>query len=195
MSFEFNNSIITKRRKGDIADPFISISEAHIITNSTVQLSEIPSSFTKVTVIGNDITWLEQSSGIPSANTYVVDYDINLITFHSSRNGLQLLFNFKGTGMHFIPISMIYTQIDENNNVVQTLGNIVEDGKLAIDAYGGILSAITSAEGSTAIALSTKTALDASNATALSSKTSLDASISLANLRNVRYRKIMGVNY
>ena len=77
MSFEFNNSIITKRRKGDIADPFISISEAHIITNSTVQLSEIPSSFTKVTVIGNDLTWLEQSSGIPSANTYVVDYDID----------------------------------------------------------------------------------------------------------------------
>lgn len=127
MSFEFHNSIITKRRIGNYLDPFVSLSEAHTITNSTVQLSEIPSSFTKVTVIGNDVIWSEQSSGIPSENTYVVDYDINLVTFHSSRNGLQLQFNYKGTGLHYIPMNMIYTGLDENNNVSQTLESLIED--------------------------------------------------------------------
>ena len=74
---DFNNSIITKRRLGTAEDPFVSLSEAHTIENSVVQLSEIPDGFTKVTVIGQSITWAEQISGIPTANTYVVDYNID----------------------------------------------------------------------------------------------------------------------
>lgn len=195
MSFEFNNSIITKRRKGDVSDPFISISEAHTITNSTVQLSEIPDEFTKVTVSGNDVTWLEQSSGIPSANTYVVDYDINLVTFHATRNGLQLQFNFKGTGMHFIPALMVYTQLDENNtNVIQTLQEVADSANNASTLISNLESNI-----STGTALNSN--LTSINTTANITKANLDQSISNGivitqnNLRNLRYRKIMGVNY
>jgi len=126
LSFLFNNSIITKRRIGNTESPFLSISESHTITNSTVQLSEIPDSFSKVIVTGENITWIEQTSGIPTENTYVVDYDINIITFHLSRNGLQLQFDFMGTGLHYVPTSMIYTVLDENNNVTQTLQSLTD---------------------------------------------------------------------
>jgi len=134
MSFEFHNSIITKRRMGTSEDPFLSLSEEHTITKSTVQLSEIPDSFEKVTVSGNSTTWIEQTSGAPSENNYVVDYDINLVTFHSSRNGLQLQFDFKGTGMHYIPSSMIYSQLDENNNVVETIQTVAETTSIILES-------------------------------------------------------------
>lgn len=126
MSFPFNNSIISKRRLGTTESPFVSLSEAHTIENSVVQLSEIPSEFNKVTVTGQSVTWLEQTSGIPSENTYVVDYVGNLVTFHSSREGLQLQFDFKGTGLHYIPAGMVYTQLDGNNNVIQTIESLAD---------------------------------------------------------------------
>jgi len=122
----FNDtSIITKRRKGTSDDPFVSLSESHQIENNSVILSEIPSSYTKVLVTGAGTIWYEIPSGIPSANQYVVDYIANIITFEASRNGLQLQFNFKGTGLHYVPASMVYTKIDGNNNVIETLQDVV----------------------------------------------------------------------
>ncbi|HEY8889450.1 MAG TPA: hypothetical protein VIM70_04295 [Clostridium sp.] len=124
MSIFNDTSIITKRRKGTSDDPFVSLSESHQIENNSVILSEIPSSYTKVLVTGAGTIWYEIPSGIPTANQYVVDYIANIITFEASRNGLQLQFNFKGTGLHYVPASMVYTQLDVNNNVSQTLQDL-----------------------------------------------------------------------
>jgi len=136
MSLNFNKGIITKRRKGNSADPYIGLTETHVIINATVYLSEIPDSFEKVIVIGNDIMWMEQISGVPAVNSYIVDYSTNIVTFHPSRNGLQLEFRFKGTGFCYVPSDMIYTQLDENNNVIETLWDIINYGSIAINSIG-----------------------------------------------------------
>jgi len=171
---DFNNSIITKRRLGTSEDPFVSLSEAHTIENSVVQLSEIPDSFQKVTVTGQSITWAEQVSGIPTANTYVVDYNINLVTFHSSREGLQLQFDFKGMGMHFIPASMVYTNAVDGE-VIQTLKDVAGSSSEASTVLSNLNSAIGT--GGT-----TNTTLNLSISNAISTKNSLDNSESIAEL-------------
>jgi len=178
---DFNNSIITKRRLGTSEDPFVSLSEAHTIENSVVQLSEIPDQFTKVTVTGQSITWAEQVSGLPTANTYVVDYNINLVTFHSSREGMQLQFDFKGTGLHFIPIDMIYTNASDGV-VITTMRDVVvansESSTVlsnlnASIATGGTIN--TTLNLSISNAVSTKNSLDNSNGIATTTKSELDA--------------------
>ena len=218
MSFEFHNSIITKRRVA----PFPFASEAHTIENSVVQLSEIPDSFQKVTVSGQSVAWAEKSSGIPSENEYVVDYDSNFITFHSSREGLQLQFDFYKTGMHYVPISMIYTQTS-NGEVVQTLQDVVEGSGEASTVLSNLNSSIstgnslnstlnttissantaisnsntakTNLDNSNTAAQNTKTILDGSNITAQATKNNLDSSISLANLTKTNLdASILNVN-
>jgi len=171
---DFNNSIITKRRLGTSEDPFVSLSEAHTIENSVVQLSEIPDQFTKVTVTGQSITWAEQVSGLPTANTYVVDYNINLVTFHSSRESMQLQFDFKGTGMHFIPASMVYTNAVDGE-VIQTLKDVAGSSSEASTVLSNLNSAIGT--GGT-----TNTTLNLSISNAVSTKNSLDNSESIAEL-------------
>jgi len=178
---DFNNSIITKRRLGTAEDPFVSLSEAHTIENSVVQLSEIPDGFTKVTVIGQSITWAEQISGIPTENTYVVDYNINLVTFHSSREGMQLQFDFKGTGMHFIPASMVYTNAVDGE-VIQTLKDVAGSSSEASTVLANLNSAIgtggttnSNLTSSISNAVSTKNSLDNSNGMATTTKSELDA--------------------
>jgi len=171
---DFNNSIITKRRLGTAEDPFVSLSEAHTIENSVVQLSEIPDGFTKVTVTGQSITWAEQISGIPTENTYVVDYNINLVTFHSSREGMQLQFDFKGTGLHYIPIDMIYSNASDGV-VIQTLRDVVVSSGDASTVLSNLNSAIGT--GGT-----TNTTLNLSISNAVSTKNSLDNSESIAEL-------------
>jgi len=172
---DFNNSIITKRR----IPPFPFASEAHTIENSVVQLSEIPDGFQKVTVTGQSITWAEQVSGIPSENTYVVDYENNFITFHSSREGLQLQFNYYKTGLHYVPISMIYTQTSDGE-VVETLQDVVFASGNASTVLSNLNSAISTGtstnstlSSTNSIATQTKTDLTSINSTALVTKTDL----------------------
>ena len=204
---DFNNSIITQRRLGTSEDPFVNLSEAHTIENSVVQLSEIPDSFQKVTVTGQSITWSEQVSGLPSVNTYVVDYSINLVTFHSSREGMQLQFDFKGTGLHFIPISMIYTNASDGE-VITTLQDVVESSGEASTILSNLNSSIStgstlnsSLNSTISTANNTKSALESSTAIALATKESLDEFVNdgtfatQINLLNLKHKALMGVNY
>lgn len=130
---DYNDPIITKRRTGNSDSPFVSISEPHQIENSAVVLSEIPSELERVKVTGEDITWYEKTEGIPSENEFVVDYVEGIVKFHDSRNGLQLRFDFVGTGLHYIPISRVFTNV-ENGDVVETLGDIIDNGRMFIDS-------------------------------------------------------------
>jgi len=178
---DFNNSIITKRRLGTSEDPFVSLSEAHIIENSVVQLSEIPDQFNKVTVTGQSITWAEQISGIPTANTYVVDYNINLVIFHSSREGMQLQFDFKGTGLHYIPIDMIYSSASDGE-VITTMRDVVVANSNASTVLSNLNASIATGGTTNSNLISsissaniTKTALNDMNIIAIATEASLSS--------------------
>ena len=123
--FDFNTAVISRRRQGTPDDPYIDIQESQQIINNKAILSEIPDTFTKVQVSGQDITWIE-TTGVPSENQYQVDYNEALVLFHESRNGLTFSFSFKGTGAHYLNAKRVFTQVSETGEILETLQDIVD---------------------------------------------------------------------
>ncbi|RYI30627.1 hypothetical protein EVU96_09430 [Bacillus infantis] len=142
----FNNPIITKPRKGTLEDPFVDLRESHQVVNGTVILSEIPDELNRVQVTGLSKQWYEvHNSESIAENEFFVDYSSNIVTFHPSINGESLDFNFKGTGMHYVPASMIYTQ-QNNNTVTETLDEIISKGDTALKAIEDLTGIVEEAE-------------------------------------------------
>jgi len=132
MQFDYNDPIITKRRKGTSDDPFIDCNETHVVENGKVILTEIPDPFTRVIVTGANKQWYEIQSGIPKDNEYLVDYKNKIVTFNTVNNGLQLNFSYKGTGLTYVPTSMIYTK-QNNGEIVETLKQLTDSTEQARD--------------------------------------------------------------
>jgi len=80
-------------------------------------------------VSGQGIAWIE-TTGVPSENQYQVDYNDSLVLFHESRNGLTLSFSFKGTGCHYLNAKRIYTKLNDNNDITETLQDVVDNIKI-----------------------------------------------------------------
>jgi hypothetical protein len=133
MQFDYNDPIITKRRKGTSNDPFIDCNETHVVENGKVILTEIPDPFTRVIVTGANKQWYEIQSGIPKDNEYLVDYKNKIVTFNTVNNGLQLNFSYKGTGLTYVPTSMIYTK-QNNGEIVETLKQLTDSTEQARDS-------------------------------------------------------------
>ena len=127
--FDFNTAVISRRRQGTPDDPYIDIQESQQIINNKAILSEIPDTFTKVQVSGQNITWIE-TTGVPSENQYQVDYNEALVLFHESKNGLTLSFSYKGTGAHYLNIKRIFTQVSDSDEILQTLDQVVDNANL-----------------------------------------------------------------
>jgi hypothetical protein len=142
MSFEFNNPLIMTLRSGSSEDPFININDTRKIINNTIYLNELPDSFNKVSISG----YYETTNSSPSSNEFFVNYTNGIITFNPSESGKTVMANYKGRGLIQYPSSRIYTQVDNNNNPIETLKDIIEDGRQAIDVYGGIIQVISDAQ-------------------------------------------------
>jgi hypothetical protein len=143
--FDYNESVITRRRTGTIDDPYVELTESHQVFGNIVSLREIPNKQEKVVVKGGNITWVEKEKGIPSPTQFVVDYEDGLVTFHESNNGKQLQFEYKGTGLRYIPIKMIYTR-QEDGEILETLNDIVEAGRDSIENLKDVNATIENAE-------------------------------------------------
>ncbi|MGM7720480.1 hypothetical protein [Metabacillus sp. Hm71] len=131
--FDYNDPIITSRRKGTSDSPYTEQNDVLTIDNNgKVILTEIPDEFNGVQVSGGNKTWYEISDGIPNATQYVVDYRNKIVTFNIINKGLQLQFNYKGTGLTYVPTSMIYTESD-NGVVTETLKQLTDTTSQARD--------------------------------------------------------------
>lgn len=134
-----STQIITQYRKGTSDDPFIPISETHIVdTSGKVILSEIPSEFSRVKVTSSDgKDWFEIDKGIPNVNQYKVDYRNRYVEFDESQIGKQLNFDFKGRGLVYLSTDSIYTQVTDGK-VTETLKDLVDNLKDVGDVASGI---------------------------------------------------------
>jgi hypothetical protein len=133
VTIEHNDPIITRKRTGLPDNPFQQISEPLQVDGTTVVLTELPDSFNRVRVTGEGVTWIEIQSGLPSENEYLVNYKNKIVTFHESRNGLQLQFDYFGAGLQYVPTSMVYTQT-QNGEVVETLKQLTDQTTEARDS-------------------------------------------------------------
>lgn len=126
MEYEYQDPIITQRRKGDKSDPYVDKNEEHKIdVNSKVILTEIPSYFHKVQVSGANTQWIEVAKKEIQKNEFKVDYYNKIVTFHSDHIGKQLNFKYQGSGLTYVPPSMIYTE-RSGFTIKETLDELIE---------------------------------------------------------------------
>jgi lysophospholipase L1-like esterase len=115
---EYNDSIISKRRKGDSNDPFLQITETLQIINGKTVLREIPNRFEKVQVTITGTTMYEIEDGELTSTLYKVDYSEGVVFFHTTHNNKSVTFTYLGEGRHFFPSSAVW--ITNDTNGIQT---------------------------------------------------------------------------
>ncbi|KPN95276.1 hypothetical protein [Lysinibacillus sp. ZYM-1] len=137
--YEGSPAVVIERRKGTPDSPFCKMNESLVVTDDgKVLLSEIPNELNKVIVTSDEeITWFEIKDGKIPENGFKVDYINKLVTFNTIHVGKQLHFKYLGEGNHFYSPHSIYTKLEEDT-VIETLGDIVEGGKNALDALGAL---------------------------------------------------------
>ncbi|MFJ7731167.1 hypothetical protein ACIQXF_04660 [Lysinibacillus sp. NPDC097231] len=137
--YEGSPAVVIERRKGTPDSPFNNMNETLVVTgDGKVLLSEIPNELNRVIVTSDDnTTWYEIKEGQITENAFKVDYINKLVTFNTIHVGKQLHFKYVGEGNHYYSPHSIYTKL-EDKTVVETLGDIVEGGKHALDALGAL---------------------------------------------------------
>lgn len=106
--------------------------EKHIVIDGQFVLNQVPSKFHKVKI--TNLQLFETSFQKPLTPTlYKVDYNIGIVYVDSSLNGQLIIVDYFGKGIVYYPSSRIYTEVDDNGNVVDTVGSIIDVGYQAID--------------------------------------------------------------
>lgn len=133
--YEGSPAIVIERRKGTPDSPFSDMNESLVVaSDGKVVLSEIPNELNRVIVTSEDnTTWYEITNGQVPLNGFKVDYINKLVTFNIANVGKQLHFKYYGEGNHYYSLHSIYTRL-EDGSVVETLGNLIENGTDALDA-------------------------------------------------------------
>jgi hypothetical protein len=135
MSFEtFQDPIAYRMRKGSVEDPYVPISQTDKVRNGTILLREIPDKFNGITITDGNINLATKDSGLPDENTVVVDWTNGILTFDSSYEGQTFTVDFMGRGNVYLPASKVYTNVDENDNVTETLQTLIDDTEYARDS-------------------------------------------------------------
>ena len=112
--------------------------EPIVVSNNAGTLIQIPDKFYRVqineyidpldiTTKVNDYDYIEIiNDEIIPENGYRVDYQMGLIFFHPSKEGQTItITKYYGRGIVRTPVTRIYSQVDEQGNVVETLGDIL----------------------------------------------------------------------
>lgn len=146
--FEYGSPIIYELRSGDSSDPFISYANIpYKVINNSVLLSELPVKFNKVQVRDGalNVSYYEVVNKAPLEFEFVVDYVTGIVKFNQAAEGKTLQFTGFSRGNVYFPADRVWTK-QENGNVSETLGEILEAGEIAIGQLELISGAIASVE-------------------------------------------------
>lgn len=130
--------------------------EKHIINpNGLVQLQNIPSPLhTVFDIRGKDgVTVIKYNKVEVISNKYdfTVDYINGILTFHNSQIGKEVQVSYTNSiGRLNISADRVFTRIDNQGNVVETLGTLLEEGRQTLsdlEVLGGATKVITEIEG------------------------------------------------
>jgi len=111
--------------------------ESHVVVNNYIVLMEIPDEYYKVQIEGMcEIPW---DKPITNPNQFKVFYTVGWIEFHPSMEGKNVLIKqYYSKGICYIPASRIYTELDNNGNITETMQKYVDS--LKAFQYRGIYS-------------------------------------------------------
>lgn len=130
--------------------------EKHIVNpNGLIQLQNIPSPLhTVFDIRGKDgVTVIKYNKVEVISNKYdfTVDYINGILTFHNSQKGKEVQISYTNSiGRLSISADRIFTGIDNQGNITQTLGTLLEEGRQTLsdlEVLGGATKVITEIEG------------------------------------------------
>lgn len=127
----YNESIISKRRKGTPDDPFLNIIETLQVVKGKAILTEVPNRFNKVKVTTTNGTLLyEIEDGELKNNFFNVDYVQGVVFFNPSQNSNYFTFSYLGEGAHYFPAERVY--LENKDDDIQTAREKFDDVDLRI---------------------------------------------------------------
>ena len=130
--------------------------EKHIINpNGLVQLQNIPSPLHTVFDIrskdGVTVIKYNKVEVISNKYDFTVDYINGILTFHNSQAGKEIQVSYTNSiGRLNISADRVFTRIDNQGNVVETLGTLLEEGKQtlsSLEVLGGATKVIAEMKG------------------------------------------------
>jgi hypothetical protein len=120
-----SDPLVLKLRAGTISDPFVSLTESFIIPSGCkILLSELPDQTNKLTISG----FSETSSTTPEIDTFYCNYNTREVFFNDGNVGDSISISYWGRGLIYIPISSVYTLLDSNGDVLETLEDQIMGG-------------------------------------------------------------------
>lgn len=121
------------------------LNESKQVVQNTIVLTQIPDKFYRVLITG--FVEIEQHEEITSETQFKVNYQNGIITFHPSQEGQTInIDKYFGRGVIFTPASRIYTGVDSSGNITQTLYDIIELVKSAIDDLEELDTVVSNAQ-------------------------------------------------
>ncbi len=121
-----NDPLVYTLRSGQLGDEFIDINLQYKIVQQKILLDELPDPITRVSING----MVETQSINPELNQFYCNYHLGTCHFNVANEGQTVSVNWKGRGNAAIPISRIWTQIDSNGDVIETLEQMINNYNL-----------------------------------------------------------------
>lgn len=142
-------------KNNDLAPVDIRYEKHTINPNGLIQLRNIPSPLhTVFTVKGKDgvnIITYNKVETITNKYDFTVDYINGILTFHSSQANREIQVSYTNSiGRLNISADRIFTKIDNQGSIIETLGTLLEEGRQTLsdlEVLGGATKVITEMEG------------------------------------------------
>ncbi len=156
MAFDNLTPVIGTGRSGDSNDPYnIITNDVQKVVNGMVRLKEVPyfNNHVVITAVAspynNEVYYetFDYSSNIGRYN-YRVDYTNGIVFFSEESNGRTMTFSYTGKGYDSLSMWRIHTK-EQNGDVIETLGDIIEAGETAIESLTQLNIVINNAETAT----------------------------------------------
>lgn len=140
----------------NVIQPIDVLYERHSVNpNGLIQLKNIPSPlhtvFTIIRRNGTNVIQYNKVESVVNQYDFMVDYINGILTFHSSQVGKEIQISYTNSiGQLNISADVIFTNIDNQGNIVQTLGTMIDEGRSVLSdlsVLGGASKVITELQG------------------------------------------------
>lgn len=111
-------------------------------TYNQVLLDELPDEYKGIDVLYPESMYRVYNPDEITEKAYFVNEHNNVVYFHSSMAGKFVKIDYHGIGNELIGADRIYTILDDKGNITETLGDIIEKGKIFIESAKTMTDAI-----------------------------------------------------
>lgn len=106
--------------------------EPHVVTNGMFALVGIPDEQARVQISG--LVEIGFKDMITEATQFKVDYTNGYVFVHSSKEGLTINVSYFSRGVNMYPASRVWSEININGDVTETLKDVIDTGKTLNDS-------------------------------------------------------------